>query len=130
MAAAPPRLDPVDLEYFVTIVERGSLGAAAEALGVSQPSLSKCIQRLERALGVPLLVRSARGIAPTGLGEHLLHRSRHLLAELDATRRAMRELAGGGVGSVRLGLSPSLTTEFAPELCAIAHLQRPALTRG
>lgn len=125
---ADKRLDPVDLEYFVSIVELGSLGAAAEALGVSQPGLSKCVQRLERALGVPLLVRSARGIAPTGMGEHLLHHARHLLAELDATQRAMRELAGGGVGRVRLGLSPSLATEFAPELCALAHKQRPTLT--
>lgn len=125
---ADKRLDPVDLEYFVTIVELGSLGAAADALGVSQPGLSKCVQRLERALGVPLLVRSARGIAPTGMGEHLLQRARHLLAELDATQRAMRELAGGGVGRVRLGLSPSLATEFAPELCALVHRQRPTLT--
>ena len=122
------RLDPGDLEFFVTIVTFGSLGAAAAELGVSQPGLSKCVLRLERQLGTTLLVRSSRGVSPTSTGEHLLHQARHVLAELDAVQRSLRELAGGGVGRVSVGISPSLAAHLVPELCAQAHRQRPLLT--
>lgn len=122
------RLDPVDLEYYVAIVTLGSLGAAATELGVSQPGLSKCVLRLERQLGTPLLVRTSRGVSPTSTGEHLLHKAQHILAELDATQRSLRELAGGGVGRVSVGISPSLAAHLMPELCSLAHRERPLLT--
>lgn len=122
------RLDPVDLEYFVAIVTLGSLGAASTELGVSQPGLSKCVLRLERQLGTPLLVRTSRGVSPTSTGEHLLHKARHILAELDTAHRTLRELAGGGVGRVSIGISPSLAVRLMPELCALAQRERPMLT--
>ena len=122
------RFDPVDLDYFVTIVTMGSLGAASAELGVSQPGLSKCVHRLERLVGVPLLIRSSRGVSPTSMGEHLLHRAQHILAELDGAKRSLRELAGGGVGRVSIGVSPSLAFDLIPALCAVAQSQRPMLT--
>lgn len=122
------RFDPIDLDYFVTIVTMGSLGAASTELGVSQPGLSKCVHRLERLVGVPLLIRSSRGMSPTSMGEHLLHRAQHILAELDGAKRTLRELAGGGIGRVSIGISPSLAFDLIPELCSVAQRQRPMLT--
>lgn len=123
----PRRLEPVDLEYFVTIVGCGSLGAASLLLGVSQPALSKSVRRLEQVVTAPLLERTARGVAPTPMGQLLFEKAGSILAELDATRRSLQELAGGGAGHVALGVSPSVAAGFLPPLTAIAHEQRPGL---
>src|SRR3954468_1804961 len=57
------------LTYFLAAVEHGSFSAAAEALLMSQPSLSEQVRRLEAELGVPLFTRVGRGLAPTEAGE-------------------------------------------------------------
>ena len=60
------------VDYFLTAVMRGSLRAAAQDLGVTQPALTKAIRRLEDSLGVALFDRKARGVAPTVYGAALL----------------------------------------------------------
>ena len=67
-----------DLQAFQTIAEMGNLHHAAHALGVTQPALTKTVQRLETALGVRLLERTARGVALTSIGRTLVARSRTL----------------------------------------------------
>jgi DNA-binding transcriptional LysR family regulator len=62
------RLKLRDLEVLMTVVETGSMGKAARRLGISQPGVSKAIVELEDALGVRLLDRSRRGVAPTPYG--------------------------------------------------------------
>lgn len=79
----------MDLEFrhlraICTIAETGSLSQAATALGVSQPSLTLLLQRVERSVGGQLFLRSRTGTAPTPLGERVLGRARVLLVELDA----------------------------------------------
>lgn len=79
----------MDLEFrhlraICTIAETGSLSQAASALGVSQPSLTLLLQRVERSVGGQLFLRSRTGTAPTPLGERVLGRARVLLVELDA----------------------------------------------
>src|SRR5947209_4175210 len=64
------------LEYFVAIAERGSLTAAAEALLVSQPSLSQQVRALERELGGQLVERLPRGVRLTAAGQELLVEAR------------------------------------------------------
>ncbi|MFP3561420.1 LysR family transcriptional regulator, partial [Paraburkholderia sp. SIMBA_049] len=64
-------MDIRQLRYFVSIVEYGSLGKAAEKLFVAQPSLSQQIAKLEGDLGVALLVRSPQGVKPTAAGQAL-----------------------------------------------------------
>ena len=53
------------MEAFVLVVDAGSFSAAARQLDVGQPALSKSIAQLENRLGVKLLVRATRGLAPT-----------------------------------------------------------------
>jgi DNA-binding transcriptional LysR family regulator len=60
-----------DLNTLWAVVEAGSMAKAAQALGMSQPAISKAIADLEHALDVPLLDRSPRGVAPTEYGRVL-----------------------------------------------------------
>ena len=66
-------MDPRKLLYLATVIEQGSLAKAAKHLAVSQPALSKSMDRLESELGIKLLNRAPTGITPTTAGELLTH---------------------------------------------------------
>jgi len=72
------------LSAFALIVERGSFARAADQLGVTPSALSQTLRQLEESLGIRLLHRTTRSLAPTSAGESLLARARPLLTELDA----------------------------------------------
>jgi DNA-binding transcriptional LysR family regulator len=89
--------DVVALELFVEAVDLGSLSAAARRRRISQPSASESLRRLERRLGVTLLVRSPRGSQPTAEGDRLVAKAREVLralagftAEAEAVRAGVR----------------------------------------
>lgn len=93
------------LKDLVTIVERGSLRAAARDLGAQQAALSKSVRALERELGVELFAREPRGMALTSMGSLFHRRASAVVNEL---RRASDELAqaqGEDVGQITVGLS-------------------------
>src|SRR2546428_5387131 len=82
-------MDVADLESFILVAERGSLTVAARDLGISQPGLTRQIQKLERTVGLPLFRRSPTGIQLTAAGERyrvyandVLGRHHQMLAEL------------------------------------------------
>ncbi len=80
-----------DIAIFVRVVDAGSFTAAAEALGISQPVVSKSVTRLEERLGARLLNRTTRRLSLTEAGAELYRRSQHALkqiedAELEVTR--------------------------------------------
>ena len=85
------------LATFICIVESRSISGAARRLRLSVPMASRHLRALEEELGVPLLRRTTRRLDLTEAGAELLPRARHLLAELQETREAMRpgEQAGG-----------------------------------
>jgi DNA-binding transcriptional LysR family regulator len=78
-----------DLRYFVAVAEHLHFTRAAEALFVSQPSLSKQIHMLEAQLRAPLFVRNRRTVELTPVGDALLPRARAMLAEWDQTTREL-----------------------------------------
>ena len=80
------------LRCLVAIVDTGSFTDAALELGVSQAAVSRTLGGLESALGVRVLHRTSRSIAPTAVGTQVLARARHLLAEVD---NLVREAATG-----------------------------------
>ncbi|MEL5991793.1 LysR family transcriptional regulator [Microbacterium phosphatis] len=104
------------LRYFAAAVEAGSLTAAATRLHLSQPSLSAAIQRLETELGVPLLVRTPRGIEPTSAGRYLLTTSSRILGDLDDVAAAFRRFGSGTSGSLTLAAVPVLMWRRIPRL--------------
>ena len=68
-----------DLEYFAVVAEHGHVGRAAEALGLSQPALSKSLRRLEKAMQAKLVKRTPKGVELTAVGSALhmhVHRLR------------------------------------------------------
>ncbi len=73
-----------DLRLFVDCLARGSLSAAAKAQGLTQAGASRRVQRLEAALGAPVLHRTTRALRATVAGERLLVSARAMLAELSA----------------------------------------------
>ena len=68
-------------ETFVKVCDLGSITAAAEALQMTQPGASKQVQRLESALGAPLLMRYESGVQLTSAGREAYHRSKTILSE-------------------------------------------------
>ncbi|TYC18625.1 LysR family transcriptional regulator [Actinomadura syzygii] len=94
------------LRVLTQLAEMGSITRAAASLGVSQPTLSNQLRRIEKAFGGPLFVRGAGGITPTPLGRHVLARARGLLADMDDL---LATLPGGGSRSgIRLGTHPHI----------------------
>ncbi len=100
---------------FVAVVQAGSLRAAARAVGVSQPALTKSIRELEAELRVQLLQRTARGAVATSAGKAFLARARVVQAEL---RKAVEDLSpfqGGHQPSVAFGMAPQASMLLVPD---------------
>ncbi|HYP83696.1 LysR substrate-binding domain-containing protein [Variovorax sp.] len=99
------------LRDFVTTARSGSLRAAARQLGLTQPSLTKSIQQLEKELGCALFERSARGAVLSSAGRTFLPRAEAAINEL---QRGASELKQGG-GSVNVALSAAITLIGLPD---------------
>ncbi|RST19654.1 LysR family transcriptional regulator [Streptomyces sp. WAC05374] len=96
------------LQQFLVVAELEHLSGAAERLRVAQPSLSRTIARLESELGAPLFDRGGR-LKLNEAGRRFYEHVERSLGELEAGRRAVAELARGGVGSVCLASETFLT---------------------
>lgn len=94
------------LRAMLAISESGSIQEASRLLHISQPALSKGIKELEAELGVPLLIRSNRGITVTEYGERLVRRARLILEEVRRAREEIDTLKGLMDGKVSIGVSP------------------------
>jgi LysR family transcriptional regulator, transcription activator of glutamate synthase operon len=103
------------LAGFQEAVRRKSLSQAAEHLNITQPALSKQIQKLEHVLGVPLLVRTSSGVETTEAGAMLHERLHPLLADLQALHHDLLALNPNGPHKkIRLGSLPSLAAHLLP----------------
>ncbi|MDW8442980.1 MAG: LysR family transcriptional regulator [Acetobacteraceae bacterium] len=107
-----------DLRYLLAVIEHGHFGRAAEACGVSQPTLSVQLRKLEAELGIALLERGARGVAPTAACLRLLPHVRAAVAEADAIQAVARSLRDPLAGPIRLGIIPTLAPYLLPRVLA------------
>lgn len=98
---------------FVEVCRTGSIRAAAEATGFTQPGLSRQVAALEREVGVRLLDRGPRGVAPTAAGTALLPHARLLVNEARRGREAARAATERPAALV-LGAVPSATASLVP----------------
>lgn len=96
-------MDIRQLLYFTTIAEDGSISAAAKKLHLSQPPLSYQMKLLEEELHLPLIERSARGIALTEAGRVLYKRAQGILELSELTRKEMLAMASGFTGTLHIG---------------------------
>lgn len=90
------------LEAFVLTVEHGSFQTAAQKLNVSRATLRHRVEALESHVGLPLLVRTVRGVELTDAGEPFLARARALLADVAALARFSGERTGEVTGELRI----------------------------
>lgn len=93
------------LRDLIAVVETGSVRSAARKLGLAQAAVSKNLTALEKSLGVPLLVRSARGVEPTEVGRIVLRRARVVDAELRHLQEEIERYQGERQNLVTIGLS-------------------------
>ena len=96
-------MDIRQLLYFTTIAEEGSISAAAKKLHLSQPPLRYQMKLLEEELHLPLIERSARGIALTEAGRVLYKRAQGILELSELTRKEMLAMASGFTGTLHIG---------------------------
>jgi DNA-binding transcriptional LysR family regulator len=97
-----PRTDLNDIVTFLAVARERSFTRAAAQLGVSQSALSQTLRGLEARLGLRLLTRTTRSVAPTEAGERLLRAVGPRLEEIDAELAALSELRDTPSGSIRI----------------------------
>jgi DNA-binding transcriptional LysR family regulator len=90
------------LKYIITISEKGSLNKAAEALFVSQPSLTSAMRELEKELGITLLNRGGKGVTLTNDGAEFLQYARQVVAQYE---RLLEKYGKGGTLRKKFGIS-------------------------
>ncbi|MFC5750130.1 LysR family transcriptional regulator [Actinomadura rugatobispora] len=108
-------LDAWALRILVEVGERGSFSAAAEALTMTQPAVSRQIASLERALGVDLFRRAPRGVLPTAAGALAIDEAREILDRMNGLRARMDAFAELRTGHLRMAAFPSANTAFVPD---------------
>ena len=110
-------IDLVALDALRAVDSRGSVVAAADALGFTPSAVSQQIKRLERQTGVPLLERVGRGVMLTGHGRHLVEQGTRLLSDLEELQSGLHQQAGTVAGHVRLAaFSTAMRGLVAPAL--------------
>lgn len=115
------------LRGFVEVARLGHFTRAAERLHLAQPSLSRQISTLERELGAELFSRARGHISLTPAGEALLPRAQRMLADADAIRDEMADLAGLRRGRVRLGATPTLCISLVAEALRVFRHEHPGI---
>jgi DNA-binding transcriptional LysR family regulator len=99
-------LDLQDCGRLVALVEHGSFAAAARALGMSQPALTRAVQAMEARLGAEVVHRLPTGVRPTDLGQLVLDRARDLLARAGDLEASLRQARGAETGELAIALGP------------------------
>ena len=110
---------------FISIVEAGSIRAAARSRGVSQPTMTKSMRRLEEDLRVRLVQRTTQGIVPTTAGRAFLARARAVQAELRKADEELAQLAGEHGGTAAFGVSATAAL-LVPDALVRFRRQHPA----
>jgi DNA-binding transcriptional LysR family regulator len=111
-----PDLPPHALASLVAVADTGSVSAAARSRGMTQPTLSRQIQDLERTVGAKLLERSSTGARLTPAGETLAQGAREVISQLNALAARVRAAGDEVGGEVRLGCIDSIGIYVLPQV--------------
>src|SRR6476469_7043457 len=114
-----------EMEVFRRIMERGSITAAAVALGVSQPSVSKTLQQAEERLGFKLFTRERKRLIPTTEADALFPEAVGAFAAIEIVQRLAGDLRAGRSGMLRVAVTPTLAHSLAPRAVAAFQAARP-----
>ncbi|MEO1018442.1 MAG: LysR substrate-binding domain-containing protein [Pseudomonadota bacterium] len=120
-------MDLRQLQQFLEVAERGSITAAARALNIAQPSLTKSIKLLEDELGVRLFDRLPRGVSLTAFGESLARHAHQVQVQLQDAVGEIDALRHGHAGLVRIGAGPAWLRRLLPRAVARAQAAHPEI---
>lgn len=112
---------------LLSVLDKGSLSAAARALGLTQPTVARHIDALEAALGVDLFIRSQRGLEPTDLAFSLHAQARIMATTAAALHRTASGTPGQIAGTVRITTSDVVGVEHLPAILTRLRQAHPAL---
>lgn len=118
-------MDSTLLRAFLTTVDSGALSRAARSLGISQPSLTQQIHRLEKHFGAPLFRRHGRGVVPTEAGMALIPRAQRILDELREAEEAVRR-HDEAPAVLRVGVIPTVAPYLVPDALRRLRAKHPA----
>jgi DNA-binding transcriptional LysR family regulator len=116
------------LEAFVEVARRGSVSRAAEALYVTQPSLTARLKTLEQELDAKLFLRTQRGMRLSDAGRTFLPFAERTIDTVSSGRRVLAELARGESGQLALGAAPAVSTYVLPRILTRFRRTHPKVT--
>ncbi len=114
-------MDVHHLRHFLVAADLQNYRKAAEALGISQPGLSRSISVLEESVGAPLFKKVGRGIEITKYGLSLLPHAKVILSEVQRTKEELRSVYETDVGAVRMGANVVFSSFLLPEALKTAY---------
>lgn len=120
-------MDIRQLQYLVALVREQHFTRAAEACGITQPTLSGRLRQLEHELGVPIVLRGQRYMGLTTEGQHILKWAQRILEDCDNLRDDLSALAGTPEGRMVIGVIPSALAAVPP-LTELLRRRYPKLT--
>jgi len=120
-------ITPRDVTYFLAVAKHGRLAKAAEACHVTQPAITKAIQRLEAECGLTLFERDARGTRLTAEGERFREVAESLARSYEEAMRVAANVRAQQSGLLRLGTTDSTRAGLVPLTLSALLRQRPGL---
>lgn len=118
-------MDLTDLELVAAVADYGGFTVAADAIGMSQPALSKRVARLEHELGVRLFHRVGRGVRLTPAGDAFLVPARQALHDVEVTRASVAAVAGLRSGELDIAALPTLAVSHLADLVGAFRVAYP-----
>jgi LysR family transcriptional regulator, transcription activator of glutamate synthase operon len=119
-----------ELHWFVVLAETEHVTDAAAELGITQPTLSRALARLENQLDTPLFDRVNRRLRLNAYGEILLEHARRSIAEIRSASERIAALRDPDTGTVRLAFLHSQATTFVPDLLRRFRAEAPSVQFG
>ncbi|MGD1859692.1 MAG: LysR substrate-binding domain-containing protein [Leptolyngbyaceae cyanobacterium] len=115
------------LRYFVTVAEELHFGRAADRLQITQPALSKQVASLEKALSIPLLLRTKRTVQLTHAGQVFLEQARQLLNQAEAAIQLARRADQGEIGQLTIGFTETAAHTVLPQWVRTFRQRHPGV---
>ncbi|MFC4714384.1 LysR family transcriptional regulator [Planococcus dechangensis] len=121
-------MDIRQLSYFIEVAKHKSFTKAAQALHVTQPTLSKMVKNLEEEMDVSLFDRSSRKVRLTDAGEVVFVQAQKIVNSLDDLSSSLYDVMSLNKGKIKIGLPPVISTLFFPTIIAAFQSRYPDVT--
>ena len=118
-------MELLELRYFVEIASAGSLSRAAARLSLSQPTLSRQLNKLEREMRTDLFYRNGRGVSPTEAGQRLLEVAHATLQQLKDVKDELQSGSLDELGEITIGTPPSIAATVGADLATVFAAKYP-----